>query len=346
MFKNYFFIILITVSTISAMERTRTRERISDRTHSIDSLPYYIDSSRLTEEEVAQAFVQSPDEVRAIFNYYVENQRSEGADQLSCEFPNIVMFDGPTGTGKSILARAFAQKAEVPFTVIGCAALFYSGIPITELLHHILERHNPHILVMDEIQSAFEREENNSISPAATKDILPLLDKWSKRKELMVIFTGPDYEILPDQFKSCIYRLGFKLPTLDKRTSFIQFLLDTEYQNCHALSEDAVNKIAKNTAHFSIRDIERMFTDSACNCRLRVRSSTLPREINLEDVQKAITSKKKDLGFLPWYNSLDITLHPAIVPALQIGGPVIGSLLLCYILYKKSSDSEPKVHID
>lgn len=352
MFKKCVFLTLTLLSTVNPMEEPTWSQRLSGMAPTfaeVNPTPVYIDPSRLTDEEVTQALAQCPAEILDIFHCYTENQKGAITNGLSNKFPNVLMFDGPPGTGKSTLARAFAQAAEVPFTFVCCAALSneykHSGrTNVIETFKRILERRAAHVLIMDEIQSVLYRQENNVLNPEVAEAVWAQLDTCCKRKELMVILTGNDYELLPPQLKSRINRFSFKLPTLEERKSLIQFILNSEYPNCHNFTQKAINQIAKKTAYFSIRDIERMLARSASNCRIRVRNSALPQEINIEDVQKAIKVIKQDERFAPWYKSLGATLQPALVPALQIGIPLVSNMVFQAILHRQGLAQAREFH--
>jgi ATP-dependent Clp protease ATP-binding subunit ClpX len=111
----------------------------------------------------------------AIYNHY---KRLEQPDDNSVEIEksNIIMV-GPTGTGKTLLARTIAKLIDVPFTIVDATVFTeagYVGEDIESILSRLLqaadydvEQAQRGIVFIDEIDKIARKQDN----PSLTKDV-------------------------------------------------------------------------------------------------------------------------------------------------------------------------------
>jgi ATP-dependent Clp protease ATP-binding subunit ClpX len=74
----------------------------------------------------------------AVYNHYKRVQYKKVADEVDLEKSNILML-GPTGTGKTLIAKTLAKCLEVPFTIADATVLTEAGY-VGEDVENILVR--------------------------------------------------------------------------------------------------------------------------------------------------------------------------------------------------------------
>ena len=112
----------------------------------------------------------------AVYNHYKRIGQASGDSDVELEKSNILLV-GPTGTGKTLLAKTLARLLDVPFSVADATALTeagYVGEDVENILLHLIQaadfdiqKAERGIIYIDEIDKIARKGDN----PSITRDV-------------------------------------------------------------------------------------------------------------------------------------------------------------------------------
>ena len=112
----------------------------------------------------------------AVYNHYKRIENASGLDDVEIEKSNI-LFVGPTGTGKTLLAQTLARLLQVPFSIVDATTLTEAGyvgedvenilVRLLQAADYDLDRAEKGIIYIDEIDKVARKDGN----PSITRDV-------------------------------------------------------------------------------------------------------------------------------------------------------------------------------
>ncbi|MFO0704310.1 MAG: ATP-dependent zinc metalloprotease FtsH, partial [Patescibacteria group bacterium] len=222
-------------------------------------------------------------------------KNSEKYKKLGARTPKGVLLVGPAGCGKTLLAKAVAGEASVPFFSIAGSEfmemLVGIGAARVRDLFDNAKKSSPSIIFIDEID-AIGRARSQGVMPAhdereqTLNQILVEMDGFGTSDNVIVIAATNRGDLLdpallrPGRFDR---RIVVEYPDVDGRKSILKI---------HAKGkpfEDSVNfdRVAHRTVGFSGADLENMLNEAAIYAAREDRS-----KISMHDIEEAATKVK------------------------------------------------------
>lgn len=214
---------------------------------------------------------------------------------IGARTPKGVLMIGPAGTGKTLLARATAGEANVPFFSMAGSEfmemLVGVGASRVRDLFNTAKKNQPAIIFIDEID-AIGRQRGvgfmggHDEREQTLNQILVEMDGFSPNEQLVVMAATNRPDVLdpalvrPGRFDR---RVALELPDVEGRKN----ILAIHAKNKPFEAKVDWNKVAKRTVGFSGADLENMLNEAAIRAARNNR-----KKVDMSDLEEAATKVK------------------------------------------------------
>lgn len=187
----------------------------------------------------------------AVYNHYKRLSQDTSDDETEIEKSNIILV-GPTGTGKTLLARSIAKLLKVPFTIVDATVLTqagYVGEDIESLLTRLLQAADYDvaaaergIVFIDEIDKIARKGDNPSITrdvsgEGVQQGLLKLLEGSIVNVPPQGGRKHPEQKMIPVNTKNILFICGGAFEGIERRIA--------QRLNTHAVGYAQVGKMSK-----------------------------------------------------------------------------------------------------
>ena len=253
--------------------------------------------NKVTLRDVA-GLQEEKDELEEIINFLKEPGKFT---RVGARIPKGVLLEGAPGTGKTLLAKAIAGEASVPFFSISGSDFveMFVGVGASRVrdLFADAKKHSPCIVFIDEIDAVARRRGTgmgggHDEREQTLNQLLVEMDGFGANEGIIVLAATNRVDILdpailrPGRFDR---KITVSPPDVRGRRE----ILDVHSKN-KPLSEDVnLEQIAQTTAGFTGADLENLMNEAAIHAAMDNRAFVKQEDIKKSFIKVGIGTEKK-----------------------------------------------------
>ena len=253
--------------------------------------------SKVTLKDVA-GLQEEKEELEEIINFLREPGKFT---KVGARIPKGVLLEGAPGTGKTLLAKAIAGEANVPFFSISGSDFveMFVGVGASRVrdLFADAKKHSPCIVFIDEIDAVARRRGTgmgggHDEREQTLNQLLVEMDGFGANEGIIVMAATNRVDILdpailrPGRFDR---KITVSPPDVKGRKDILKV-----HSRNKPLSEDVnLEQIAQTTAGFTGADLENLMNEAAINAAMDNRAFVKQDDIKKSFIKVGIGSEKK-----------------------------------------------------
>lgn len=253
--------------------------------------------NKVTLKDVA-GLQEEKEELDEIINFLKEPGKFT---KVGARIPKGVLLEGAPGTGKTLLAKAIAGEANVPFFSISGSDFveMFVGVGASRVrdLFADAKKHSPCIVFIDEIDAVARRRSTgmgggHDEREQTLNQLLVEMDGFGANEGIIVLAATNRVDILdpailrPGRFDR---KITVSPPDVKGRKEIL-----TVHSKNKPLAEDVnLEQIAQTTAGFTGADLENLMNEAAINAAMENRAFVKQEDIKKSFIKVGIGTEKK-----------------------------------------------------
>lgn len=251
----------------------------------------------ITLSDVA-GMVEEKDEVKEIIEF-LKNPRA--FNEMGARIPKGVILVGSPGTGKTLLAKAVAGEAKVPFYSISGSDFveMFVGVGAARVRDMFAEakKNAPCIVFIDEIDAVARRRGtglggSHDEREQTLNQMLVEMDGFETNQGIIVMAATNRVDVLdpaimrPGRFDR---KITIGHPDMPAREA----ILRVHARNKHLASDVDLHRIAQTTAGYTGADLENLLNEAAIEATMQKKSSISQKDIDDAFIKTGIGKEKR-----------------------------------------------------